>query len=180
MKFNLPKELGVKLAEQAPQGTVCGASSRGVWESLSQWVLRLTVAGRLSSLRGGCSALGASVRDEIHRWDAESGSPTGFYGAPWSRQEGPRGQSRPGDSHSHFPPPAAGEEAGATTARVAASGATHTPTLGVPLCGEKGTVKREHPLEPFLLLPVESRQRDEAGPLRLPISGIASSLYAGL
>lgn len=117
------------------------------------------MAGGLSSLRSGCSALGASVRDEIHRWDAESGSPAGFYGAPLSRQEGPRGQSRPGDSHSHFPPPTAGEEAGATAARVVASGATHTPILGVPLCGEKGIVKSEHLSEPFLLLPVESRQR---------------------
>lgn len=116
MKFSLPKELDIKQAEQVPQGTVCGASSRDVWEPLSQWVLALTVAGRLSSLRGGCSALGASVRDEIHRWDAESRSPTGFYRAPLSRQEGPWGQSRPGDSHSHFPPPAAGEEVGATAA----------------------------------------------------------------
>lgn len=167
VKFSCPKELGVKLAEQA-QGTGCRASSR---ESrgpapLSPLVLALTMAGGLWSLRGGCSALGASVRNEIHRWDAESGSPTGFYGAPLSRQEGPRGQSRPGDSHSHFPPPAAGEEAGATAARVAASGATHTPILGSPLCEEKGTSKSEHPLEPSLLLPVESRcqrERDKAG-----------------
>lgn len=123
----------------------------GVWEPapLSQLVLALTVAGGQSSLSGRCSALGASVREEIHRWDAESGSPTGFYGAPLSRQEGPRGQSRPGDSHSHFPPPAAGEEAGATAARVAASGATHTPILSGPLCGEKGTVKSEHPRSPL-------------------------------
>lgn len=115
--------------------------------------------------------MGASVRDESHRWDAESGSPAGFYGAPLPRREGPRG------SHARVTPTATsrphqrGRRLEPQPLKWLASVATHTPTHCGPLRGEKEAAKGEYPLEPALL-PVESRQRQaQRGPFSVACPG---------
>ena len=95
MKFSRPEELGTKLAEQA-RGLRDKFTSIYEPKPLSQLVLALTVAGGLSSLRGECSALGASVRVEIHQSDEKSGSPTGFLWRALVAAGGASGAVTPG------------------------------------------------------------------------------------
>lgn len=167
----------MKLAEPAqrtdPRRGKCKESRRsgprGSWHS--PWR-----AGWLASLSGGCSAVGASVRDESHQWDAKSRSPPGFYGAPSPRQEGPRA------SHARVTPTATsrpqqrGRRLEPQTAEVAGV-CSHPHSSSA---GKREQPRARTPRSPLSFPSSPARAGRRGDRSRSPVAGIASPLCAGL